>query len=384
MPAKFNHHHMIAHLNSPSGSEALELENLALAERKMRGLRRAGLFGEDTKGAVIRRACTADELRRAYRLVHDVFTDTGFLRPEPSGLRLRIFETTSETATFIAEKDGEVVGVISVVGDSPDLGLPSDAAFKPELDAMRASGSRLCELTNQAVTAAYRKSAVPTELMRCAIAHALRAGYQGSVAAVSPSHFGFYGLLGFESLGSERSYSEKLYDPVIALRLNLNRLRNPAPGLSGTAEFIVRFATETNPFLSLVDDWGKSARKHFLNAELLDQLFVQPGNFLAERSAAEMRILQRRWGRELLQVLTGNVDFDALQELATSAKSAPTEPFRELGFPLLPAPAYFWTPEPPRSVWKLLKLRLTAWARPHEDRTGHLGNPEQLWSYPSL
>lgn len=278
----------------------------AIASRKLAFLQRGGLFGDNTKGATIERAYTLEDLRKAYRLVHEVYLGTGYLNPEPSGVRLRIYETTSETATFVAKKDGEVVGVLSVVGDSPDLGLPSNAAFKPELDALRATGARLCEVTNQAVAEEYRKSAVPTELMRCAIAHQLKSGYHFAVASVSPSHNGFYDLLGFQPIGTQRSYSQKLHDPVVALCLNIDHYRRPADNLSPTEQFIHRLATESNPFLNKVSDWSRQAVKHFLNPELLEQLFVADRNFLGECSPAELTILQRRWGQELFGAVTGN------------------------------------------------------------------------------
>lgn len=294
---------------------SLKRESAGRAKRKLGFLKRAGLFGKNTLGATIKRACTAHQLCQAYRLVNDVFQETGYLKPEPSGLRLRIFETSSETATFIAEKAGVVVGVLSVVGDSPDLGLPSDAAFKPELDALRAKGRRLCEITNQAVAPAYRKSAVPTELMRCALAHELEAGYDDSVATVSPSHHGFYELLGFDPLGNERSYSAKLYDPVIALLMGLDQFRQQPEGLDGAARFLHHYATKGNKFISRVKGWGRQARRHFLNADLLEEIFVRERNFLGECTAEELQILQRRWGQEMFEAVTGALDLPAKGEL---------------------------------------------------------------------
>lgn len=275
------------------------------AQRKLAFLQRSGLFGGDTKGAVIERALTLEDLRHAYRLVHHVYLGTGFLNPEPAGLRLRIYETTSETATFVAKKDGEVVGVLSVVGDSTDLGLPSNAAFKAELDALRATGARLCEVTNQAVAEEYRKSGVATELMRCAIAHMMKSGYHFAVASVSPSHNGFYDLMGFRRFGSQRSYSQKLHDPVVALCLNIDRYRQPPAGLTEVEKFLHHLATEVNPFLDQVEGWSRKAVRNFLNPELLEQLFVADRNFLGECTPAELMILQRRWGQELFGAVTG-------------------------------------------------------------------------------
>jgi len=307
------------------GGKSPETEGGAGAERKLELLKRVGLFTDDLKGATIRRACTAEDLLRAYRLVHRVFLGTGYLQPEPSGLRLRIFETTSETATFIAENRGEVVGVLSVVADSPDLGLPSDAAFEPELDARRKGGRRLCELTNQAVAEAYRKSGVPTELMRCAVAHMLQAGFHEGVASVSPSHHGFYELMGFHRFGSERSYSLKLHDPVIALRIELGRFRREPDGLDGAARFIHDYATRLNPYLGQVGDWGQVARRQFLNADLLEQLFIHDRNFLAECSPAELLILQRRWGLEMFHVVTGTLVCPGSEPVPAEAAPAVAE-----------------------------------------------------------
>jgi ribosomal protein S18 acetylase RimI-like enzyme len=277
------------------------------ADRKINLLRRSGLFGNDTRGATIERACTAQDLQDAYRLVHRVYLSTGFIHPEPAGMRVRIFETTSDTATFIAKKDGEIVGVLSIVGDSFDLGLPSDSAFKSELDALRNRGVRLCEVTNQAVADEFRKTAVPTELMRCAIAHAMNTGYDFGVAAVSPSHRGFYNLLGFQELGSERSYSQKLHDPVVALRIDLNEYRQPLDGMGSARDFINHIAGAGNPFIDKVSEWTRRAKVYFLNPELLETLFVRQRNFLAECTPQQLRILERRWGQEIFHVVAGSI-----------------------------------------------------------------------------
>jgi ribosomal protein S18 acetylase RimI-like enzyme len=293
--------------------------------RKLELWKRSGLFGEDTKGATIRRACTAEELSQAYRLVHEVYIGTGYLTTEPAGLRLRMFETSSETATFIAEKDGVVVGVLSVVPNTWDLGLPADGAFAAELNRARATGRILCELTNQAVAEEFRKSAVPTELMRCAIAHAIQAGYQDTIATVSPSHHGFYESVGFARLGSERSYSAKLHDPVIALRLDLDRYRASPAGLDEAGRFLHHFAAAGNPFQFQVSAWTKRARHCFLNMELLERLFVRDRNFVAECGVADRCILQRRWGLEMFEAVTGLTEASLLAGKTEDNQPANTE-----------------------------------------------------------
>jgi hypothetical protein len=68
----------------PTGGE--KSQEKARESRRMALLRRAGLFGTDTKGAVIRRAISVEDLAAAYRLVHDAFVEKGYIPPQPTGL----------------------------------------------------------------------------------------------------------------------------------------------------------------------------------------------------------------------------------------------------------------------------------------------------------
>ena len=291
----------------------------ALVDRKLWLLSRSGLFGDDTLGAKIGRACTLEDLRKAYMLVHDVYLGTGFIEPVTTGMRLRIFEMTPDMATFVATVDGKVVGVLGVVEDTPELGLPSDASFKEELDSLRASGKRLCEITNQAVALEYRKSAVPTELMRCAIAHITAMGFDQAIATVSPSHSSFYDLAGFLEFGSERSYSQKLHDPVVSLSMETDQFRRAPDGLNETERFMHHFLGPGNHFLSDVKEWAAEAQRHFLDSELLAQLFVSERNFVVDCTASELEGLHARWGAELFSEVTSDLFVPSSETLIRAA-----------------------------------------------------------------
>lgn len=309
--------------DAPKGRPA---SDSSAASRKLALLRRTGLFGSDLKGATVERAAAYDDLRMAYALVHQVYVDSGYIAAVPCGMRLRIFETSSDTATFVAKVDGKVVGVISVVGDSVDMGLPSDHAFRAELDGLRAQGLRLCEVTNQVVAEEYRRSAVTTELMRCAVAHSLDAGYQLGIATVSPGHNGFYDLLGFTQVGSERSYSEKIYDPVIALAIDFDHYRRPPEGLCAAADFVHQFLGPQNPYQECIHVWDRRARAHFLNPELLERLFVLESDFLAECTSAELGTIRMRWGQELFRSVIGTLPVDDLAETTAPFEDTTVEP----------------------------------------------------------
>ncbi len=234
-----------------------------MANRKLDLLRRVGLFGVDCKGAVISRAITPAELREAYALVHDIYVKSGYIMPHPSGMRIRSYETLDSTATFIAKKDGRIVGVLSIVQDTARYGLPSDSAFRAELGDLRAQNLFLSELTNQAVDDPFLRSAVTTELMRCAVAHALQAKHDRGIATVSRSHGPFYEMMGFTRLGDERTYSSAVYDPVIALSITAEHYTEPRITLNEIEQFVQTFMIVENPYMGLVERWDASARAAF-------------------------------------------------------------------------------------------------------------------------
>ena len=72
---------------------------------------RRGMFQQIPKNIHIKRAITKKELKQAYKLVHDVYSQKGYISPNKSGIRIRIGETLPGTATYIAtdRNTGEVI-----------------------------------------------------------------------------------------------------------------------------------------------------------------------------------------------------------------------------------------------------------------------------------
>jgi ribosomal protein S18 acetylase RimI-like enzyme len=295
----------------PVGSTEQPLRRL---DRKMMLLTRSGLFGSDTRGARITRAATVEDLRDAYRLVHDVYLGAEYISGEPAKMRVRIFETSPKTATFVARVKGKVVGVLSIIHDSERSGLPSEKAFAEEVGTRRALGLKLVEVTNQAVAPEYRRTGVPTELMRCAFAHAMNEGADQGIAAVSPSHNAFYELLGFRQIGRERSYSDKMHDPVVPVMIDLNKHRNPRRRMSRVQKFMHNYLAAHNPYFGYVGAWALTARDLFLDHGLLSKLFVEERNFLSECSADEKQALHEHWGKDLFAQVAGELFVPLIEE----------------------------------------------------------------------
>ena len=254
---------------------------------------------EPSIGPTIARASSVEDLRAAYRLVHDVFAAAGYIHPTASRLRLRPFEASPALATFVAKLDGKVVGVMSCLGDTPGLGLPSDGAFGSELDDLRAGGARLCEFTNQAVAHEHRDVLLTMNFFRCCVAHMMQAGYDDAIATVSPGRDGTYRVLGFREIGAERSYSARLHDPVVSFGLRIGERGeardHPVEAGPGGHPMLI----DGNPFLEQVADWDLVARRRFLEPRLLRELFVDASDFIAGSDDSQRRVLRELWGDAL-------------------------------------------------------------------------------------
>lgn len=281
------------------------------------------------------RACSAEDLQAAYTLVHEVFVEQGYCQPKEYGMRLRVFEATPEMATFIARAGQRIVGVLSVVGHTSECGLPSDRAFRPELDALRDQhpGATFCEWSNQVVADDFRKTNLATELMRCAAAHVIATGYSHSIISVSAVHSGFYDLLGFRQIGPERSYSPEINDPVVAFCLPSDLYLAPDAHKDEVSTFVCRFMATENPYLAKVRDWNAAAQNMFRDSESLRKLFGEQSNFLRSCELDAQTALIRQWGPHIFRKVVGSTVSGAIrawsstvQEMMISAVQAPRGP----------------------------------------------------------
>lgn len=272
--------------------------------RRMRLLRRAGLFSELPAEIRIVRATTLEELHDSYSLVHEVFLDEGYIRPFPGGLRMRPFEALPATATFIAKAGGKIVGVQSLIPDTQGLGVPSDRAFRTELDSLRGDGKLVCEAANETIDTDYRKGAVPTELMRCCFAHALATGCSDLVTAISEGHARFYELMGFERFTPVRSFSEQLNDPVVLVRLDVTAVAQRAANVGdddrNDEALLKNYYLDGNPYHRRVGAWSAMAERLFADDDLLRKLFLDQSDLLNRCNAGELRAIARTWGQETL------------------------------------------------------------------------------------
>jgi len=98
---------------------------------------------------------TRDELEACFRLLHDAYVGSGFMKPHPSGLRVTLYNALPTTTTLCATFDGEVVGTLSLIRESV-LGFPLQSIF--DLHSVRERPGQIAEVSALAVHRKFRKT----------------------------------------------------------------------------------------------------------------------------------------------------------------------------------------------------------------------------------
>ncbi|MGZ5278773.1 MAG: GNAT family N-acetyltransferase [Pseudobdellovibrionaceae bacterium] len=170
----------------------------------------------------IKIATTEDELASAYGLLHDSYVKSGFMNPDPTGMRVLPQHLLPQTTTIVAKWDGKVIGTLSLIRDN-QFGLPMEKAF--DIGDRRYSGRRLAEVSSLAVDPAYRGqiNSALFPMFRFVYQYARHCfGIHEFVIAVNPSMVDLYlGFMCFERLKAQK----KAYDfvkgaPAVGLYLN--------------------------------------------------------------------------------------------------------------------------------------------------------------------
>lgn len=104
---------------------------------------------------VLKIAETKEELEACFSLLHDAYVSSGFMRPDPSGMRATIYHALPTTTTLCAKFDGEVVGTISLIRQS-SFGFPMQSIF--DLSEIHAEKGKIAEISALAVHPRFRKS----------------------------------------------------------------------------------------------------------------------------------------------------------------------------------------------------------------------------------
>jgi hypothetical protein len=141
-----------------------------------------------------------------------------------------------ERFTLVALDNEVPLGTITVAFDVGNK-LGADDAFGPELDHLRAEGSKLCEFTKLAVDPTTATKRVLAALFHVAylVAHRVRE-FDRLVIEVNPRHQRYYErMLGLQPLGDERM-NRTVKAPAVLLTLAFSDVREQIDLLGGHPE----------------------------------------------------------------------------------------------------------------------------------------------------
>ncbi len=190
-------------------------------------------------------ATRREQFEEAFRLVYQEYFKKGYCSPNPSNMRISIYNALPDTVTFCLWRKNTLLGTASLIFDSP-LGLPMECVYPEEVQALRKAGRRLCEVS----LLALNSQVISKGIMPFYFAERLRCLYQifkpifwyardttqttDLCIAMNPVHKFLYSSLYFEQFGGERVYESVNGNPSIAMRLTFDHIETRAkktPGL---------------------------------------------------------------------------------------------------------------------------------------------------------
>jgi hypothetical protein len=277
----------------------------------------------------VRRAITADDLARAYRLADNAALP-GAEWHAVTGTAGLGHRALPETAVFIAEVEHDIVGVMALVPYTPGLGLPADETFGRELNLLREMGSRTAELTHAALAPDAPALLVLAELLRAAFAQAVQDGRDELFIGVADR----YGRVFEEVFQFDRWNLQKPAGPsggrFCGRRLSLacirQRLRRADRRL-GRDAFLDNFFFAANPYHDYVRPWSVMAAKTFRSAAALQALFTEPHARLHDLAKGQREVLRQRWGEAVFTAVVERVYPDlAMAEYRLPRRNAQPSP----------------------------------------------------------
>jgi len=238
-------------------------------------------------------AQTTEELLAASQLVYREYVKRGYVASNPSQLKLSIYHTLPQTATFIARhRKAGVIGTVTLIEDSP-LGLPMDESYKAEVDELRRRRLHVAEATLLALdselfgrgvfTLFHSKKLMLTLRLFRAMFEYLRSStaVDELVACYNPKHKIFYDFLQLKPIGGLKTYPGANGNPAVACHLNIPNTELQAKAAPPYRIFY-GYRPSSRPF----------AKKLRLTPDDLRHLCVVQTSILTSASSTELEYLK--------------------------------------------------------------------------------------------
>jgi len=195
-------------------------------------------------------AASIEEVLAAWQLVYETYHTAGLIDSNSHQIHCTDQAVNSDTAVFIGAIDSQIVSTATCIHDN-GAGLPLDAEYKKELDAMRRDGRKLTEVGLLADRRSMLSRRIDSLLilMHYAYDYAFLDDGTDIIIGVHPRHARFYKrMFGFDICGSERSYATVKDHPVVLLQLKRTAQDTLDP-LPRGLQYFIETPLPTNPFL---------------------------------------------------------------------------------------------------------------------------------------
>ena len=253
-------------------------------------------------------ASTRDDLEACFSLLHDAYVASGFMKPDPSGLRVTPYHALPTTTTLCAKFDGLVVGTLSLVREGV-FGFPLQSAF--DLTPLRAQAGRIAEISALAVHPHFRKSGgrILFPLMKFMYEYCTAFfDTRHLVIAVNPNRIEMYeSLLFFKRLQAQvvANYDFANGAPAVAATLDLDdapEIFAHAYAHRSTRRNLHRYFTQTLlPHIHFPDRTYFTTNDPVMSPDLLDYFFNQRTQGFAQLDERKRRLLHSIYPQQAYQ-----------------------------------------------------------------------------------
>jgi len=250
------------------------------------------------KRLVLKIADTREELEACFKLLHDAYVNSGFMTPDPSGMRVTIYHALPTTTTLCAKYDDQVVGTLSLIRESA-IGFPLQRIF--DLTSVREKEGNIAEVSALAVHPRFRRTggSILFPLMKFMYEYCTTFfDTRHLVIAVNPRHIEMYeSLLFFRRLTASvvESYDFVNGAPAVGATLDLKHapevLRKAYAGKPPRRNLYHYFKETTLPNIQIPHRRFFTTNDPVLTPKLIDYFFNQRTTVFADLSDRKKTLL---------------------------------------------------------------------------------------------
>ncbi|WP_243361493.1 N-acyl amino acid synthase FeeM domain-containing protein [Fundidesulfovibrio terrae] len=252
----------------------------------------------------IKIAETLDEYAQAFKVLHDVYLASGYLRQShPSGMHYSVHHLLPKTCVFVFKTYLTVLSTMSFIPDTPRFGLPMDSLYRQELDGLRNAGRKVVELGSLATTRHRCWQNLMVFLSKAVFQYALATGTDDLCIMVNPKHVRFYeSIFLFQPFGEERHY-ETVGAPAVAMRVDMHSiepdLRNAYQGSDFDTDLHSFFVKINSHVIDGEMDIASAEKNMPLESEIARHLILNRPDLLDKVTDEQRTYLERIYHKAL-------------------------------------------------------------------------------------